>query len=129
MKYGGMGGWKAVKRFNRDAHIASGRSPHRGQQRIQEPQSIGPLGIIFLSIAVLIVLVPLLLWEIFKIAFKWMAKRETEPCKALSPDMPTLAENRSATRNISVKCIATTKKGVRCCNSAVQGGRCHRHQP
>jgi hypothetical protein len=129
MKYGGMGGWKAVKRFNRDAHIASGRSSHRGQQRTQEPQPIGPLGIVFLSITVVIVLIPLLLWEILKIALKWMAKRETELGKALSPVVPTPAEKRSATQNLSVKCIATTKKGVRCCNSAVQGGCCHRHQP
>jgi hypothetical protein len=44
MKYGGQGGWKAVKRFNRDANVAAGRSPYGGGRRYPKPEPLGPIG-------------------------------------------------------------------------------------
>lgn len=54
MKYGGQGGWKAVKRFNRDADVAAGRSPYGGGRRSPKPEPLGPIGGMFLILIVLI---------------------------------------------------------------------------
>lgn len=41
MKYGGVGGWRAIKRFNRDARIAEGQSPYGYRTRYASVGSSG----------------------------------------------------------------------------------------
>ena len=128
MKYGGQGGSRAIKRYNRDARIAYGQSPYGNSARHNpRPEPLGPLAVCFLIVLILVML-PFIL-TIFVYEFwekssekKALARAELERHKAQEE-----AEVAAMAETFSGQCTARTLKGIRCRNQATSDGLCGRH--
>lgn len=75
MKYGGQGGWRAVKRFNRDANIAAERSPYRGYRHSQSSEFADSMAF-SLGILLTLIIFPFFLFgSLLVIIRDWYKKR------------------------------------------------------
>jgi hypothetical protein len=128
MKYGGQGGWRAVKRFNRDANVAAGRSPYGGGKQSSAPEPLGPVGFVLLTLMFLITIPIATLWWLFELARGWSEKRNAQQAEL---DLSAALEAKRAEAMVEQfpgQCEVITKRGARCRNKAAQDGRCSRHQ-
>lgn len=127
LKYGGQGGWKAVKRFNRDANVAAGRSPYGGGRRTPEPEPLGQIAWTFVILAFLIALPIALVWWLFELLRGSAEKRNAQQAELDRRAALEAARAEAIVERFPGQCEAITKKGIRCLNKAAQDGRCGRH--
>lgn len=128
MKYGGQGGWKAIKRFNRDAKVSANRSPYGGGKQSSAPEPLGPVGFVFLSLIFLITIPIALVWWMFELVRGWSEKRNAQRAELDLRSALEAARAEAMVERFPGQCEVITKRGARCRNRAAQDGRCSRHQ-
>jgi hypothetical protein len=151
MKYGGQGGWRAVKRFNRDARIASGQSPYGYRARYDgsgrkdtnreqqaHPQSLA--GLLWATWREYPIISTFLLFPLFLIVFLWdyleraFKKLENLKSSRQSHDssvvvQPIADSVLSDQADEPGRCLGLTKRGTRCKYKATNEKYCARHSP
>lgn len=152
MKYGGQGGWRAVKRLNRDARIADGSSPYgyrarydrAGKSSRSDSMSNGEAIGCAIALAVFVLMLVFMvaaalfqqtgIWGFLAIAFGavfvWQFGRYQE---RVASEAGAEAKETGAVPStllaVDHQCTATTRRGLRCKKAAVREGRCALHLP
>lgn len=141
MKYGGQGGWRAVKRLNRDARINDGLSPYgyrtryhrtgknssnnRGKAEsiwniVDEHPVIFSFFFIFFIFISPILLIAWLYQKIEPFVNDKLRKVKISRYEKKKAENPMM-------KLFDGQCEAKTKKGTRCLNNAVNQGLCKLH--
>jgi hypothetical protein len=128
MKYGGQGGWKAVKRLKRDANVAAGRSPYGGGKHSSAPEPLGPVGFVLMTLIFLITIPIAAMWWLFELVRGWFEKRSAQQAELDLRAALEATRTEAMVERFPGQCEVITKRGTRCRNKAAQDGRCGRHQ-
>jgi hypothetical protein len=139
MKYGGQGGWRAVKRLARDANIADGVSPYSYRERYRGSRTssgsdMSGIDVFFYGAMVVIFIflgIPAVVGAIFGpigailafggivcfVGWHFLPGQESAP----APLAPVPA------RRPALTCKAATRKGAPCRRPATTEGYCAQH--